>query len=95
MYRIRVTVIGSRLLSCGYQFAVTGLRLPFSVTVLRLPDFSYTLRLRVTVTSYGYVLRLRVYGYSVTVTGVLVVCSRLVWLRVVVGDGIGDNIWVK
>ena len=53
------------------------------------------LRLRITVTSYGYVLRLRVYGYSVTVTGVLVVCSRFVWLRVVVGDGIGDNIWVK
>ena len=60
MYRIRVTVIGSRLLSCGYQFAVTGLRLPFSVTVLRLPDFSYTLRLRVTVTYHGYELRLRV-----------------------------------
>ena len=60
MYRIRVTVIGSRLLSCGYQFAVTGLRLSFSVTVLRLPDFSYTLRLSVAVTCRGYELRLRV-----------------------------------
>ena len=60
MYRIRVTVTGSRLLSCGYQFAVTGLRLPFSVTVLRLPDFSYTLRLSVAVTCRGYELRLRV-----------------------------------
>ena len=101
MYRIRVTVTGSRLLSCGYQFAVTGLRLlvygyQFSIIVLRLPDFSYTLRLRVAVTCRGYELRLRVYGYSVTVvTGVLVVCLRLVCLGVVVGDGIGDNIWVK
>ena len=51
MCRIRVAVIGSRLLCYGYQF---------SVTVLRLPDFSYTLRLSVAVTCRGYELRLRV-----------------------------------
>ena len=82
-----------RLLCYGYQF---------SVTVLRLPDFSYTLRLRVTVTYHGYELRLRV---AVTCLRLLgngcywgvgcVLTLRLVWLGVVVGDGIGDNIWVK
>ena len=61
-------VISLRLLVYGYQF---------SVTVLRLPDFSYTLRLRVAATCRGYELRLRVvYGYSVTVTEVLVVCLK-------------------
>ena len=56
MYRIRVTVTGSRLLSYGYQF---------SVTVLQLSVFGYCVtvtgfQLHVTVTCHGYELRLRV-----------------------------------
>ena len=37
----------------------------------------YVSRLRIVIMSYGYVLWLRVYGYSVTVTGVTVTCLRL------------------
>ena len=56
MYRIRVTVTGSRLLSCGYQFAVTDLRLPVFGYCVTVTGF----QLHVTVTCRGYELRLRV-----------------------------------
>ena len=59
VYGLRFTVYGLRFTVYGLRFAIYGLR--FTVSDLRLADYSYRLRLEVTITGYGFHLR---FGYA-------------------------------